>query len=76
MRASPVRTVVDEEAPHALERDAAGELAEVDAAVAQRAAVAVGLGDLRGEGDDALEAGVLDVAHAGHDPPAHLTRQR
>ena len=38
------------------------ELLDVDAAVAQGAALAVGLGDLGGEGDDALEAG-LDFAH-------------
>ena len=49
---------VDEQAPHALVRDRADEVLDVDAAVAQRAAVAVGLGDLRGEGDDALEAGL------------------
>ncbi len=53
---------VDEQAPDLLERDAADELLDVDAAVAQRAALAVGLCDLGGEGDDALEAG-LDFAH-------------
>ena len=41
----------------------ADELLDVDAAVAERAAVAVGLGDLRLEGDDALEAW-LEVGHA------------
>ena len=53
---------VDEQAPHLLERDLADELLDVDAAIAQRAALLVGLGDLGGEGDDALEAG-LDFAH-------------
>ena len=36
----------------------ADEVLDVDAAVAQRAALLVGLGDLGGEGDDALEAGL------------------
>ena len=53
---------VHEQAPDLLERDAADELLDVDAAVAQRAALPVGLGDLGREGDDALEAG-LDLAH-------------
>ena len=39
----------------------ADEVLDVDAAVAQRAALLVGLGDLGGEGDDAFEAG-LDAA--------------
>ena len=38
------------------------EILDVDPAVAERAAVAVGLGDLRLEGDDALEAR-LELAH-------------
>ena len=38
------------------------ELLDVDAAVAERAAVAVGLGDLGLDGDDALETR-LEVAH-------------
>ena len=57
-----LRRVVDEQAPDLLERDAADEILDVDAAVAQRAAVAVGLGDLGLEGDDALEAW-LELAH-------------
>ena len=48
-----------------LEGDRADEVLDVDAAVAQRAAVAVGLGDLGGEGDDALETR-LDFAHLAH----------
>ena len=39
------------------------EVLDVDAAVAQRAALLVGLGDLRGEGDYALEAGLDFVVH-------------
>ena len=42
----------------------ADELLDVHAAIAQRAALLVGLGDLGGEGDDAFEAG-LDFAHGG-----------
>jgi hypothetical protein len=53
---------VDEQAPDLLERDAAHQLLDVDAAVAQGAAVAVGLSDLGGEGDHALEPG-LDLDH-------------
>ena len=67
---------VDEQAPDLLEGDLAHELLDVDAAVAQRAALAVGLCDLGGEGDDALEAG-LDFAHAREPtagpPPARRT---
>ena len=55
---------VDEQAPDLLEGHAADELLDVDAAVAQRAALPVGLGDLGGEGDDALQAG-LDFGHVG-----------
>ena len=47
---------VDEQTPDLLERHVADELLDVDAAIAQRAAGAVGLGDLGGEGDYALEA--------------------
>ena len=57
-----LRRVVDEQPPHLLERDAADEVLDVDAAVAKRTAVAIGLGDLRLEGDDALEAR-LELAH-------------
>jgi hypothetical protein len=61
-RQARLRGAVDEQAPDLLERHAADELLDVDAAVAERAALLVGLGDLGGEGDDALEAG-LDFAH-------------
>ena len=55
-RERTVGATVDEQAPDALEGEGADELLEVDAAVAQCAAVAVRLGDLRREGDDALQA--------------------
>ena len=48
--------LVDEQPPHLLERNVADELLDVDAAVAELAAVAVGLGDLGLERDDAGEA--------------------
>ncbi len=47
-----------------LEAVVADELLDVDAAVAQRAALPVRLGDLGGEGDHALQAG-LDFGHVG-----------
>ena len=58
-----LEVAVDQQAPDLLEGDRADEVLDVDAAVAQRAALLVGLGDLRGEGDDALQAR-LDFAHA------------
>jgi len=48
--------LVDEEAPDLLERNRADEILDVDAAVAEHAAVLVGLGDLGLERDDAGEA--------------------
>ena len=57
-----VEVVVDEQPPHVLVGVLADELLDVDAAVAERAALAVGLGDLRLDGDDALEAW-LEVVH-------------
>ena len=50
---------VDQQRPHVAERDVADEVLDVDAAVAQRAAVLVGFGDLGLEGDDAFEAGAV-----------------
>ncbi len=46
---------VDQQPPDLLERHDADELLDVDAPVTQSAAGAVRLGDLGGEGDDALE---------------------
>jgi hypothetical protein len=55
---------VDEEAPDLLERHGAHEVLQVDAAIAQGAALAVRLGDRRGERDDALEPGT-DLGRRG-----------
>ena len=57
-RQSRQQLSVDEQPPHLLERDVADQLLDVDAAVAQRAARAVRLGDLGRERDYALEAGL------------------
>jgi hypothetical protein len=46
---------VHEQTPHLLVGDRADEALDVDAAVAQRATLSVGLRDLGGEGDDALQ---------------------
>ena len=54
--------VVDEQSPDLLERDDADEILDVHAAVAQRAAVAIGLRDLRLERDHPLETR-LELAH-------------
>ena len=49
---------VDQQSPHVAESDVlADQILDVDTAVAQRAAVLVGLGDLGGEGHHAFEAG-------------------
>jgi len=53
---------VDQEAPDVLERHAADEVLDVDAAVAERGALLVRLGDLGLEGDDALQS----VVHLRH----------
>ena len=51
-----LEVTVDQQAPDLLVGDRADEILDVDAAVAQRAALFVGLGDLGGEGNDAFEA--------------------
>jgi len=56
-----VQPAVDEQAPDLRVGDPAHEVLDVDAAVAQGAAVAVGLGDLGRERDDALETGLHPV---------------
>ena len=58
-RAEPA---VDQQRPDVAEGDLADQVLDVDAAVAQRAALLVGLGDLGLEGDDALQAR-LEVGH-------------
>ena len=57
-----LEAIVDQQSPDLLVGDGADQLLDVDAAVAQRAAVAIGLGDLRGECDDPLETR-LNFAH-------------
>ena len=59
------KRAVDEQAPDLLERHVADEVLDVDPAVAERAALLVGLGDLGGERDDALQPRLhsLDDAH-------------
>ena len=61
-RQAGVELVVDQQAPDVAEGHVPDEVLDVDAAVAQRAAFLVRLGDLGLEGDDALEAG-LEVGH-------------
>ena len=58
-----MRRLVDEQAPDLLERDVADEILDVDTAVAQRTALAVGLRDLGLERNHACEAGAV-VARA------------
>ncbi len=62
-REARLERAVDEQPPHLLEGDAADELLDVDAAIAERSALAVGLGDLRLDRDDAGQAG-REVVHA------------
>jgi isocitrate dehydrogenase (NAD+) len=57
-----VEIVVDQQPPHVLVGVMTDELLDVDASIAQHAALPVRLGDLRLDGHDALEAG-LEVAH-------------
>ena len=64
-RQAGVELPVDQQAPDVAEADVADELLDVDAAVAEGAALLVRLGDLRLEGDDALEAG-LEQRLVGH----------
>ena len=52
-----LEAVVDEQTPDLLERVVADELLDVDTAIAERRALAVGLGDLGLERDHTLEAG-------------------
>ena len=54
---------IDQQSPDVAERHVPGEVFDVDAAVAQRAAVLVRLGDLGLERDDALEAGAVVGCH-------------
>ena len=66
------QAIVDQQAPDLLVGDRPDEIFDVDAPVAEGSALAVGLGDRRGEGNDAVEAR-LDVA-AGRTDGAHRLR--
>src|SRR5690349_745466 len=61
-----VEVVVDEQAPHSFVGVVPHELLDIDAAIAERAALAVGLGNLRFDRDDALEARFELVHRSGH----------
>jgi hypothetical protein len=61
-----IEVVVDEQAPHVVVGVLADELLDIDAAIAERAALAVGLGNLRFDRDDALEARFELVHRSGH----------
>ena len=74
-RQARVERAVDEQAPDLLERHGADEILDVDAAVAERAALLVGLGDLGREGDDAFEAGLhLGRWSRGRAPGSRMRR--
>ena len=63
-RQAVAELAVDQQRPHVAERDVlVDQILDVDAAVAQRAAVLVGFGDLGGEGDDAFEPGDEILGH-------------
>src|SRR5581483_5111583 len=71
-----VDVIVDEEPPDVLVRDMPDELFDVDPAVAERAALAVGLSDLGLDGDDTLEPWPK-VAHAQWNlPHGRLAKHR
>jgi len=62
-RQARAELAVDEQSPHIAERDRADQILDIDAAVAQRAAVFVRLGDLGFEGDHAFEARAVVLCH-------------
>jgi hypothetical protein len=65
------QVAVDEQTPHLSERDRTDDLFDIDSAIAERATFAIGLGDLRGEGDYALEAR-LNFGGNAHEASAEL----
>ena len=67
-----LEVLVHEQAPHLLVRDVPNELLDVDTAVSERTAFAIGLGDLGLDRDDALEAG-LEVRDFAHRPRRYLS---
>ena len=73
-RQAGLEGAVDQQAPDLLEGHLADQVLDVDAAVAERAALLVGLGDLGREGDYALEAR-LNLATSAIPPPSPLVRE-
>jgi len=67
-RQTRVELAVDEQAPDVAERHVADEVLDVHAAVAQGAALPVGLGDLGLEGDDAFQARLEGLVSHGAAP--------
>jgi len=61
-RQAGVEGAVDEKSPDVAEGDVADEVLDVDASVAESAALLVGFGDLRLERDDSFESG-YEVGH-------------
>jgi hypothetical protein len=70
-RQAGLEGAVDQQAPDVARRHPPDEVLDVDAAVAQRAALLVGLGDLGLEGDDALDTA---RARASTSPPTRARR--
>ena len=68
-----LEALVDEEAPDLLVRDLADELLDVHASVTKRASVAIRLGDLGLDGDDAFETR-LEVRDLAHPPGRYRIR--
>ena len=71
-----VDVLVDEQAPDVLERVAADELLDVDAAIAKGATVLVGFGDLGLERDDAFETGAEITRRGAHRREPYRMRRR
>jgi hypothetical protein len=70
-----IQVAVDEQAPDVFVRVLPDELLDVHPAIAEGAALAVGLCDLGLDGDDALEAR-LEVAHTGRNLPGPQLQKR
>src|SRR4051794_2589678 len=70
-RKARLEVTVDQQAPHVLERDDPDELLDVDSPVTEGAPLLVGLSDLGGECDYALEAVLYLSMLRGHRPPIY-----
>jgi hypothetical protein len=62
-RQARAELAVDQQRPHVAERDLAGQVLDIDAAIAQGTAVLVRLGDFCLEGDDAFQSWAVVVCH-------------